>query len=127
MAPWAPWKVILIVIVLLAVAAGLLTWWLPWLVATRLVFGTMLMLFIPGFVIMEAAFPRVAQTTTATDMDWLERVTLSFALSIAVVPLVVYFSHLAGAPIATTTILLEIVALVIVVGVVAAVRKKSLK
>ena len=48
----------------------------------RVVFGLPLVLFIPGYVLIAALFPR------NDDLDWLERVALSFGLSIAVVPLI---------------------------------------
>lgn len=47
----------------------------------RILFGLPLVLFVPGYVLIAALFPR------NDDLDWLERVALSFGLSIAVVPL----------------------------------------
>src|SRR6266705_2796807 len=41
----------------------------------------LLILFVPGYVLMAALFPR------AKEIDWIERVALSLGLSIAVVPL----------------------------------------
>ena len=48
----------------------------------RVLFGLPLVLFVPGYVLIAALFPR------NDDLDWLERVALSFGLSIAVVPLI---------------------------------------
>ncbi len=62
----------------------LLSVYLPFVNETplRIVFGLPLILFVPGYVLIAALFPR------NDDLDWLERVALSFGLSIAVVPLI---------------------------------------
>lgn len=48
----------------------------------RIIFGVPLILFIPGYALIAALFPK------AKDIDGIERVALSFGLSIAVVPLI---------------------------------------
>jgi uncharacterized membrane protein len=48
----------------------------------RILFGVPLILFIPGYALIAALFPK------AKDIDGIERVALSFGLSIAVVPLI---------------------------------------
>ena len=48
----------------------------------RVVFGIPVILFIPGYALIAALFPK------RTDIDGIERVALSFGLSIAVVPLI---------------------------------------
>ena len=48
----------------------------------RIVFGIPLVLFIPGYALIAALFPK------AQDIDGIERVALSFGLSIAIVPLI---------------------------------------
>ncbi len=48
----------------------------------RVVAGLPMVLFVPGYVLIAALFPR------QDDLDWIERVALSFGLSIAVVPLI---------------------------------------
>jgi uncharacterized membrane protein len=65
-------------------ALALLSVYLPGINATpfRVALGLPLLLFVPGYVLIAALFPR------NDDLDWLERVALSFGLSIAVVPLV---------------------------------------
>lgn len=62
----------------------LLAVYLPFVNETplRVVLGLPLILFVPGYVLIAALFPR------NDDLDWLERVALSFGLSIAVVPLI---------------------------------------
>ncbi|MDI6719426.1 MAG: DUF1616 domain-containing protein [Methanomicrobiales archaeon] len=58
--------------------------YIPVLSATplRLLFGLPLVLFVPGYALIAALFPRKG------DLDGIERVALSFGLSIAVVPLI---------------------------------------
>jgi len=48
----------------------------------RIVFGIPLILFIPGYALIAALFPKI------DDLDGIERIALSFGLSIAVVPLI---------------------------------------
>ena len=61
------------------------------------------MLFLPGFFLIELAFPRKVKDDSRM-LDWIERVTLSFALSIATVPLIVYFLNRAGVAITARNI-----------------------
>ena len=64
-------------------AAALLCIYLPYLNESflRILFGVPLVLFIPGYALIAALFP------AAKDLDGIERVALSFGLSIAIVPL----------------------------------------
>ncbi len=50
--------------------------------ALRVVLGLAFILFLPGYVIVSALFPK------AEDLDTIERIALSFGISIAVVPLI---------------------------------------
>ena len=50
--------------------------------APRIIFGLCLVLFFPGYTILSALFPR------KNDLGGIERVALSFGLSIAIVPLI---------------------------------------
>jgi uncharacterized membrane protein len=65
-------------------AGALLSIYLPYLNESflRVVFGIPLVLFIPGYALIAALFP------AAKDIDAIERVALSFGLSIALVPLI---------------------------------------
>ncbi|RQD82615.1 MAG: DUF1616 domain-containing protein [Methanocalculus sp. MSAO_Arc2] len=58
--------------------------YLPFLQDTplRVVFALPFILFIPGYLLIAALFP------ADDDLDWIERIALSFGLSIAVVPLI---------------------------------------
>jgi len=49
--------------------------------AVRIILGLLFVLFLPGYALIAALFPG------SKDIDWIERVALSFGLSIAVVPL----------------------------------------
>lgn len=57
----------------------------------RIVFGSVYVLFLPGFVLTFIFFPMKKE-----GIDLIERIALSFALSIAVVPLVVFYLNLIG-------------------------------
>lgn len=52
--------------------------------ALRLIFGTIFVLFLPGFAWSYIFFKR-------DEIDWIERIALSFGLSIALVPLTVFW------------------------------------
>ena len=64
-------------------AGALLSIYLPYLSESflRVLFGVPLVLFIPGYALIAALFP------ASRDIDGIERVALSFGLSIAIVPL----------------------------------------
>jgi len=48
----------------------------------RILFGLLFVLFLPGYALIATLFP------SKEDIDWIERIALSFGLSIAVVPLI---------------------------------------
>lgn len=102
--------------------AGILTFWLPLLQAFRLVFGIVFLLFVPGFFVTEFAFPRESHEEQR-QLDWIERITLSFALSISVVPLIVFFLNKAGIAITALNIFLEVAGLVFVLGIIIAFQR----
>jgi len=70
----------------------------------RIVFGSVYVLFIPGFVISYIFFPKTHEFEENKSnhnkekgaIDWIERIALSFALSIAIVPLAVFYLNLIG-------------------------------
>ena len=66
--------------------------------AFRIVFGSVYVLFLPGFVISYIFFPKTKEFDSEKGenkehenengaIDWIERIALSFALSIAIAPL----------------------------------------
>jgi len=63
--------------------------WLPPVQSFRIVFGSVYVLFLPGLVLTFAFFKK-------KEIDVIERIALSFALSIAVVPLLVFYLNLLG-------------------------------
>ncbi len=70
--------------------------------AFRVVFGSIYVLFLPGFVISFVFFPKTKSFDEKSEkgdkgaIDWIERMALSFALSIAIVPLAVFYLNLIG-------------------------------
>ena len=62
----------------------------------RIVFGSVYVLFLPGFLISYLFFPKTSELEKKGSIDWIERIALSFALSIAVVPLLVFYLNLSG-------------------------------
>ena len=69
---------------------------LNYLESLRIVFGSVYVLFLPGFILTFLFFPKLKTSEEDKGIDWLERIALSFALSIAVVPLAVFYLNLIG-------------------------------
>lgn len=70
----------------------------------KIVYGIIFVLFLPGFVATFIFFP-------LGKIDHIERIAISFALSIAIVPLMVFYMNLLGIPINSSTVSLQIVLL----------------
>lgn len=103
---------ILIIVVSLAIISLAIGFFslLGYLESFRIVFGSIYVLFLPGFIISYIFFPRTKEFDSNTnsredtskkplgvvDIDWIERIALSFALSIAIVPLTVFYLNLVG-------------------------------
>ena len=81
----------------------------------RAVFGSVLVLFVPGFVIVKLYFKEI---------DIIERIALSFALSIAIVPLTVFYLNKLGMRINTLNSFLSIIGIISVSFVVKRFMKK---
>ena len=86
----------------------------------RVLFGLPLILFVPGYVLIAALFPR------NDDLDWLERVALSFGLSIAVVPLIGLVLNYTPWGIRLDPVLAALSLFVIAMAAAAAVRRLAL-
>jgi len=87
---------VLIGLVLISLGLGFFTQ-LSYLESFRIVFGSVFVLFIPGFIISYIFFPKTKSFGDEADgIDWIERIALSFALSIAIVPLAVFYLNLIG-------------------------------
>lgn len=114
----------LIAMALLTLSLGFFTN-LGFLGAFRIIFGSVYVLFLPGFILTFVFFP------IHKEIDWIERTALSFALSIAVVPLIVFYLNLIGLKISTLNTTLTIAGIIIVELVILAIqsnhrRKKSI-
>ena len=98
---------ILGIIAMLAFISFIISIWLPIFQSFRIVFGSFYVLFLPGFFITHVFFKK-------DDFDVIERVTLSFTLSIAIVPLIVFYLNLLGVKITALSIFLEVLLIILV-------------
>jgi len=83
----------------------------------RIVFGSVYVLFLPGFIMSYIFFPKKKHEHFETDknsIDFIERIALSFALSIAVVPLAVFYLNLIGVKINLLNSFLTILGIIII-------------
>ncbi len=71
-----------------------------------MVSGVIYILFLPGFCLSFVFFGR-------SSVDIIERLGLSFALSVAAVPLLAFYLNLAGIKIALGSIILEVASIII--------------
>jgi len=71
----------------------------------RIIFGSLYILFLPGLALSFAFFKK-------DEIDIIERIALSFALSIAVVPLVVFYLNLIGMKITALNVSLVVAAII---------------
>lgn len=86
----------------------------------RIVIGIPIVLFLPGYALVAALFPR------KDDLDGIERVALSFGLSIAVVPLIGFFLNYTLWGIRLLPILLSLSVFTLVMVVIAIYRRRSI-
>ena len=84
----------------------------------RIVFGTVYILFLPGFVISIAFFNK-------KEMGLIERIALSFALSIAIVPLIVFYLNFAGMRIDALSVSLTVLGIIIAGGIIYAFKNRK--
>lgn len=83
---------------------------LSYLESMRVVFGSVFVLFLPGFVWSFVFFNNRGEKK----IDWVERIALSFALSIAVVPLAVFYLNLIGMKISALSSFIVVTVLILV-------------
>ncbi len=112
-----PWDLV-VVMVLAALLAGVV-------LATqtgplRVVLGLVFILFLPGYVIVSALFPK------AEDLDTIERVALSFGLSIAVVPLIGLMLNYTPWGIRLEPILASLFVLIVSISIIAWYRRNQI-
>ena len=112
-----PWDLVvvmvlaaLLLIVALTVSSGLL----------RIVLGLAFVLFLPGYVIASALFPK------AEDIDSIERIALSFGISIAVVPLIGLLLNYSPWGIKLYPILVSMFLLIVSVSIIAWFRRSQI-
>jgi len=92
----------------------------------RIVFGSVYVLFLPGFLISYLFFPKTSELEKKGSIDWIERIALSFALSIAVVPLLVFYLNLLGLKItALNSVIVVLIIILLSLGIIF--RKKKLE
>lgn len=103
---------ILIILGILAIITILLTLLtnLTFLDSIRITMGTPYVLFLPGFIISYIFFPNKKKEK----IDIIERIALSFALSIAIVPLIIFYLNLLGMKINLLTSTLTIAGIIII-------------
>ena len=88
----------------------------------RIVFGSVYVLFLPGFIISYLFFPKTKDFDSEESprenekgaIDWIERIALSFALSIAIVPLVIFYLNLIGIKISLLNSFLTILGIILI-------------
>ena len=73
---------------------------LSYIESLRIIFGSVYVLFLPGFIMSYIFFSKTkefdSEEKESNSIDWIERIALSFALSIAFVPLAVFYVNLVG-------------------------------
>lgn len=122
--------------------------------ALRIAFGSVYVLFLPGFIISYIFFPRTKEfeedkgktshheNVSFQDpenkkyfrgekekgtIDWIERIALSFALSIAIVPLAVFYLNLIGIKINLLNSFLTILGILIISAIILYIHKSRRK
>ena|SRR3990172_2078561 len=102
---------------------------ISYLESLRTVFGSIYILFLPGFIISYIFFPKTKEFESEDEkekgaIDWIERIALSFALSIAIVPLAVFYLNLVGVKISFLNSFLTILGIIVISGIVLKVKKQ---
>lgn len=85
----------------------------------QIIFASIFVLFLPGFTLSFTFFSQ-------GKIDLLERIALSFALSISIVPLLAFYLNLLGVPIRKETVFVEIL-LIVMTALLILVIKKEVK
>ena len=104
----SPKKTIMLVAgILLLASIGLSFSSLSLFESLRIIFGSVYVLFLPGFALSFVFFEK-------GKIEWLERIALSFGLSIAVVPLVVFYLNLIGLRISFLSVFFTVLGVILV-------------
>lgn len=107
----------LLLIIIMTILLILIITFLPSNVL-RVILGLPLVLFFPGYILMTALFPR------RSALDSIERVALSFGLSIAVVPLIGLILNYTPWGISLYPILISLMTFIVVISIVAWYRRR---
>jgi len=98
------------------------------IVYLRSALGIIFVLFLPGFTFIKALFPaKVPVKTSSENMDTIERVALSFGMSLALVPIVGLILNYTPWGIRLTPITLSLLALTVVCATAAIIRESQTK
>jgi len=109
-------KIYLIIIVSLIVISLILSLTsLTLLESFRITFGSVFVLFLPGYVITHLFLK---------DLDLIEKIALSFALSIAIVPLTIFYLNRIGMKINTLNSLISIISIILISFLIKAIKRK---
>jgi hypothetical protein len=103
---------------------------ISYLESLRIVFGSIYVLFLPGFILTFIFFPKTRpfedNEKEKGSIDWIERIALSFALSIAIVPLAVFYLNLIGLKINLLNSFLTILGIIIISSVILYLKNRNL-
>lgn len=116
------WKVVLLVGISLLVVFFIPATSTPW-VYIRYVFGSILLLFLPGYCLIRALFPKYGARATPAVLDSIERLALSLGASIALTPLTALLLNYSPWGITTSPLIVSLCGLTISVAVTAVVRE----
>ena len=133
-------EVLLAILILAAISIliGIFTD-LSYLESFRIVFGSVYVLFLPVLIISFIFFPETKpfeeddkeklkheETESKGAIDWIERVALSFALSIAIVPLVVFYLNLIGIKINLINSFFTILGIIVISIIILLIKNRKL-
>jgi hypothetical protein len=116
------------VVIILALGTAVVTFTIPedlypWAFA-RYITGTIFILWLPGYTVMKALYPRQVPVKLSTEnLDTIERIALSLGLSLAVVPIVGLLLNYTSWGLRLTPIVLSLLVLTIFSATIAAVRE----
>jgi len=116
------WIYVLIGLIVISI---ILSFFLNLIPAFRIVFGSFYVLFLPGYFLTYLFFPKTFNKNK--NIDIIERIALSFAFSIAIVPLIVFYLNLIGIKINTWNSFFTILAIIIITLIGIKIRKKYSK
>lgn len=99
----------------LLILAVVLSFFTGFIQALRIIFGSIFVLFLPGLMATYIFFKKI---------DVIERITLSFALSIAVVPLLLFYLNKIGLKINTLNSFIVISAIIAILLIILKIKRK---